>query len=193
MRDGEAPPGIHRAELRRKLASMTASSGDSSGPLSSASDDANDATDANGMAEGNDLDQSVARVEQELGRLFARIRVSWREAAVSVHPDLQPLGYQVLTSIASGKATSASAIIERLQTDKSAVSRQVRQLEELGLVESILDPDDRRARVLIATDLAQERVAVARTRYEGRIRERLRAWSADDLDHFVELLGALGR
>ena len=50
--------------------------------------------------------------------------------------DLQPLGYQVLVAIASGKATSATAIVDRLQTDKSAVSRHVRQLEDLGLVES---------------------------------------------------------
>jgi len=139
-----------------------------------------------------ELDQAVTRVEQELGRLFARIRVSWREAAATVHPELQPLGYQVLTSIASGKATSAGAIIERLQTDKSAVSRQVRQLEQLGLVESVPDPEDRRARVLVATDLAQERVALARSRYEGRIGERLRNWTADDLDHFADLLAALG-
>lgn len=139
-----------------------------------------------------DIDQAVSRVEHELGRLFARIRVSWREAATTVHPDLQPLGYQVLTSIASGKATSAGAIIERLQTDKSAVSRHVRQLQELGLVESVADPEDRRARVLVATDLAQERVALARSRYEARLAERLRRWSADDLDRFSELLAAFG-
>ncbi|MGF6822268.1 DNA-binding MarR family transcriptional regulator [Microbacterium sp. ZKA21] len=141
---------------------------------------------------GAELDEAVARVEHELGRLFARIRVSWREAAVTVHPDLQPLGYQVLTSIATGKATSAGEIIERLQTDKSAVSRQVRQLEELGLVESVPSPTDRRARVLVATDLAQERIALARARYEGRIGDRLRSWTAADLDHFADLLNALG-
>lgn len=140
----------------------------------------------------SDLDLAVTRVEQELARLFARIRIGWREAAVTVHPDLQPLGYQILTSIATGKATSAGAIIERLQTDKSAVSRQVRQLEQLGLVESVRDPEDRRARVLVATDLAQERVAAARARYEARIGERLRNWSADDLDHFADLLAELG-
>lgn len=177
------------AWLRRKLAIMSASP-----PEPVPSGDAASAPDAESTAlEGDELDQAVARVEHELGRLFARIRVSWREAAVTVHPDLQPLGYQVLTSIASGKATSAKAIIERLQTDKSAVSRQVRQLEELGLAESVPDPDDRRARVLVATDLAQERIAIARARYESRIGERLRGWSAADLDHFVELLGALGR
>lgn len=153
-----------------------------------------DPVDAEGDArrERTDVDPSVARVEHELGRLFARIRVGWREAAVTVHPDLQPLGYQVLTSIASGRATSAGAIIERLQTDKSAVSRQVRQLEQLGLVESVPDPEDRRARVLVATDLAQERVALARARYEGRIGEKLRRWSAADLDHFANLLADLG-
>lgn len=152
------------------------------------------APDAAGSSEvgSAELDQAISRVEHELGRLFARIRVSWREAATTVHPDLQPLGYQVLTSIATGKATSAGAIIERLQTDKSAVSRQVRQLEELGLVESVRDPDDRRARVLVATDLAQERVALARSRYEARLGERLRRWSAEDLDHFTELLAAFG-
>jgi DNA-binding MarR family transcriptional regulator len=59
-------------------------------------------------------------------------------------------------------------------------------------VESIRDPEDRRARVLVATDLAQERVAAARARYEERLGERLRAWSAADLDHFADLLAALG-
>lgn len=148
--------------------------------------------DASDLLGDGELDQAVTRVEQELGRLFARIRIGWREAAATVHPDLQPLGYQVLTSIATGKATSAGAIIERLQTDKSAVSRQVRQLEQLGLVESVPDPEDRRARVLVATDLAQERVALARSQYEGRIGERLRNWTAADLDHFADLLAGLG-
>ena len=151
------------------------------------------AESAGSGADDAGLDQAVARVEQELGRLFARIRVGWREAAATVHPDLPPLGYQVLISILSGKATTAGEIIERLQTDKSAVSRHVRQLEELGLVESVRDDADRRARRLVATDLAQERVAVARAVYEGRIGDRLRAWSATDLDHFADLLDSLGR
>lgn len=194
MRKQAESSGHRMAGLRPKLASMSASPVDSS----SASDpsvggvaDGPRSVDESG--EGIELDQAVARVEQELGRLFARIRVGWREAAVTVHPDLRPLGYQVLTSIASGKATSAGALIERLQTDKSVVSRQVRQLEELGLVESVPDPEDRRARVLVATELAQERITIARAQYEGRIGERLRNWSAADLDHFGDLLGALGQ
>ncbi|GAA5146870.1 MarR family transcriptional regulator [Microbacterium pseudoresistens] len=144
-------------------------------------------------ATGSSLDQAVARVEHELGRLFARIRIGWREAAATVHPELQPLGYQVLTSIVSGKATTAGEIIERLQTDKSAISRHVRQLEQLGLIESVRDPDDRRMRRLVATPLAQERVAEARAAYEGRLGDRLRSWSVEDLDHFLALLDDFGR
>ncbi len=151
-----------------------------------------EAPTAGDRSESPDLDHAVTRVEHELGRLFARIRVGWREAAVTVHPDLQPLGYQVLISVATGRATTAGALIERLQTDKSAVSRQVRQLEQLGLVESVADPDDGRARILVATDLAQERVALARRHYEERIGNRLRAWSVADLDHFSKLLSDLG-
>ncbi|HTN55138.1 MAG TPA: MarR family winged helix-turn-helix transcriptional regulator [Microbacterium sp.] len=148
---------------------------------------------ASDRLDGPELEDAIVRVERELGRLFARIRVSWREAAATVHPDLQPLGYQVLVAILGGEATTAGAIMERLQTDKSAVSRQVRHLTELGLVDSIRDSDDRRARQLVATDLAKERVAIARAAYHGRIGERLRAWSSADLDHFADLLGALGR
>ncbi|SJN46673.1 Transcriptional regulator, MarR family [Microbacterium esteraromaticum] len=148
---------------------------------------------AGAKLEGAELDQAVTRVEHELGRLFARIRIGWRDAAATVHPDLQPVGYQVLTSIANAGTTSAGAIIERLQVDKSVVSRQLRQLEQLGLVESIRDPDDRRARLLVVTDLAKERIALARAEYEGRIGDRLSGWSATDLEHFADLLGELGR
>ena len=138
-----------------------------------------------------DLAEAVTRVEHELGRLLSRIRVGLRDAAATVHPELQPLGYQVLTSIVSGRATTAGAIIERLHTDKSAVSRHVRQLEQWGLVESVRDPDDRRARVLVATELARTRVGLARSRYEERIAQRLRHWTAEDLDRFAELISQL--
>lgn len=143
-------------------------------------------------SEGSARDEAVVRVEREFGRLFARIRIGWREAAATVHPDLPALGYQVLVSVIGEERTTASRIIERLQVDKSVVSRHLRQLSELGLVESIRDPDDRRARQLVATDLAKERVAIARADYEGRIGERLRTWTTEDLDHFADLLRSLG-
>ncbi len=163
----------------------------------SASSDAPSETPASASAPGrlgdDDLDQAVTRVEQELGRLFARIRIGWREAAATVHPDLQPLGYQVLTSIATGKANLGR------RDHRTAADRQVggeppgATARAAGtLVESVPDPEDRRARVLVATELAQERVALARSRYEGRIGERLRNWTAADLDHFADLLAGLG-
>ena len=136
---------------------------------------------------------AILRLEQELGGVIGRIRASWRDAAAEVHPDLQPLGYQVLVAIVGGKATSATAIVERLQTDKSAVSRQVRHLEDLGLVESRPDADDRRARVLAATHVARERLAAARRRYQHRMSDRLSQWSVDDLGRASDVLRDLAR
>lgn len=146
-----------------------------------------------GMSATSDRDAAIARLEQDFGALFARIRVNWREAAATVHPDLQPLGYRVLAALADGTVTSAGEIIDRFQTDKSAVSRQLRQLEELGLVESRPDPVDRRARVLAVTDLARERIAAARSDREARLGARLDAWSADDLELVSALLRDLAR
>ncbi len=154
-----------------------------------ASDDAVDPIPAGDADADARLGEAVTRVEREFARVFARIRVGWREAAATVHPDLQPLGYQVLVAILAGEST-AGGIVERLRTDKSAVSRQVGQLTEMGLVESIRDPEDRRSRRLVATELASERVGIARAAYEGRIAERLRSWTPEDLDHFADLLDA---
>ncbi|MWB97609.1 MarR family winged helix-turn-helix transcriptional regulator [Agromyces seonyuensis] len=138
-----------------------------------------------------DVDAAVATVIQDLGALFASVRVGWRDAAASVHPDLAPFGYQVLTNIETGKATTAGELVDRLRTDKSAVSRQLRQLESLDLVESRPDPTDRRARILSATPLAVERVRAARERYEASLGERLRHWSPEELAMFSELLARL--
>ena len=100
---------------------------------------------------------------------------------------------EILAALADGTVTSAGEIIDRFQTDKSAVSRQLRQLEELGLVESRPDPVDRRARVLAVTDLARERIAAARSDREARLGARLDAWSADDLELVSALLRDLAR
>ena len=38
-------------------------------------------------------DDEIASVEEQLRRLFGRVRLVWKEAAAAVHPDLQPVGY----------------------------------------------------------------------------------------------------
>jgi DNA-binding MarR family transcriptional regulator len=72
--------------------------------------------------------------------------------------------------------------------DKAAVSRQVRHLIDLGLVERSPDPRDGRASVLAATSDARARVATVSQARTERLDSRLASWSRDDLSELVGLL-----
>ncbi len=63
-------------------------------------------------------------------------------------------GYKLLTFIDRAGSASAHELAERFEMDKSVVSRQVRMLEELGLIASVPDERDGRLRVLTATPAA---------------------------------------
>ncbi|GLI26705.1 transcriptional regulator [Agromyces rhizosphaerae] len=136
-------------------------------------------------------DPAIGAVEQQLGVLFNRVRLVWKEQAASVHPDLQPVGYKLLGLLVRGGPAHAGALADQLMTDKSVVSRQVRILVELGLVERRVDEHDARARLLEATPTGIARVHDVRSSTQGRLRERLAMWPAGDVEKFAELLERL--
>jgi DNA-binding MarR family transcriptional regulator len=137
------------------------------------------------------VDAAIADVESQLGRLFARARTEWKDAAAALHADLQPVGYKVLASIVRGDASTAHELAELLSVDKSVVSRQVRALEEIGFVTSSVDARDARARVLAATPAAVEKVNELRRNNQNRLHAMLSSWELDDVRMFAELLGRL--
>ena len=136
-------------------------------------------------------DAAVAAVEQQMSALFNRVRSSWKDQAVAVHPDLQPVGFKILAQLVRGGPSHAGVLADLLQTDKSIVSRQVRIMEGLGLVESREDPADGRARVLAATPLALEKVNGVRTDNQVRLGQLLRSWPTEDVEKFAELISRL--
>ncbi len=138
-----------------------------------------------------DLEASIAAVEEEFGRLFHRARTIWRISAAQVHPDLQPTGYKVVATLVSRGPAHAGSLAEELQIDKSLLSRQLRQLEELGLTESRVDEHDARSRVIAATPLAIEQVGRVKAANQAQMRERLREWEPGEIELFAELLGRL--
>jgi DNA-binding MarR family transcriptional regulator len=74
---------------------------------------------------------------------------------------------------------------ERFGVDKGAISRQVQQLFELGLLDREPDPVDGRAMLVSASADAvhrMEAIALERRRW---LDERLSEWSQDDLSAFV--------
>lgn len=137
------------------------------------------------------VDEAIARVEEQLGVVFNRARLVWKQAAEQIHPDLQPAGYKVLSTITRLGSTTAHVLATELDMDKSVVSRQVRVLEEVGLVESLPDERDGRIRVLRPTATAVERISAVRASNQARVRAALENRSVDELRTFAEMLRVL--
>jgi DNA-binding MarR family transcriptional regulator len=140
------------------------------------------------MAPGEDSAMSMRRIESEVLRL-RRVRHQALGNARLVHPDLPAGAYALLLFIVENEPIRASDAVEALALDKGAVSRQVHQLEELGLVSCTEDPDDRRAHRLVLSDEGRARVAVLRDHRRQDFERRLSAWSPEDLEAFAASLG----
>ena len=138
------------------------------------------------------IDEAIADVEGELNMLFSRIRTVWKESAQQVHPDLQPAGYKLLSAITRLGTTNAHVLAETFEMDKSVVSRQIRMLEDLGLVETRIDERDGRVRVLVATPKAFELVQGVRDRNQQRLRDVLVGRPEAELRSFADLLRSIG-
>ncbi|MEZ3161760.1 MarR family winged helix-turn-helix transcriptional regulator [Microbacterium sp. BWT-B31] len=137
------------------------------------------------------VDEAILDVEQQLSVLFNRSRAVWKEAAEHVHPELQPAGYKLFGTIVRLGETNAQVLSQMFDMDKSAVSRQVRTLEEFGLVESRADERDGRARVLVPTALGLERARDVREANKSRLRVALKGHSPEDLRVFADILAAI--
>jgi DNA-binding MarR family transcriptional regulator len=133
------------------------------------------------------MDDGLARIQNEMTLLFRRARVYFQSSAQVAHPELQSAAYALLAYLVDGGPTRASGLVDHFGTDKGAISRQLAQLETLGLVHRLPDPLDGRAQLVEATELGTLRCGEARSHSRKRMREQLDSWDVED----VEQLGAL--
>ncbi|WP_110183113.1 MarR family winged helix-turn-helix transcriptional regulator [Nocardioides solisilvae] len=133
-------------------------------------------------------DQTLDGLEREVARLVRRTRRAIGARARLVHPDLHPAAYLMLALVADRGPLRPSVISELFELDKGAVSRQVQQLVDLGLVRRDPDPDDRRASILTATEAAVQGMAQVHASRRALLRERLGEWDDAALADFVARL-----
>ncbi|MDP3952194.1 MarR family winged helix-turn-helix transcriptional regulator [Microbacterium sp.] len=127
------------------------------------------------------IDDALAEFQGHLNLIFARARSLWKESAARIHPELQPSGYKLLTFIARAGSANAHQLADSFEMDKSVVSRQVRMLEDLDLLESRPDDSDGRQRVLTATPAACEILADLRGAHADRLRGILSELTPEEL------------
>lgn len=130
-------------------------------------------------------------LEAELSVLWRRVRRLSIDLARQVDEGLEAAAYGLLGLLADGGDVRAADLAERLGLDKSTVSRQVTQMESMGLIQRVTDPQDGRARLIHVTDEGRSRVQqlrAARGRWFG---EALEHWPTADVDTLAVLLKRL--
>jgi len=135
--------------------------------------------------------EAVRGLEAEFGELITHFRRIITENAQRVSPGMLPGAYKIFTTIVRRGAVTQSALAESLQVDKGQLSRTVRELEQLGLVERRPDPEDGRSSILSPTPEGLERLDAARLPQEKRLVKALADWPIDDIENLRRLLRAL--
>src|SRR4051794_12164233 len=135
-------------------------------------------------AEPQSPEEAVIGLLMQAGR-----RLRTRHPEDQVDPSTFPLAKQLMCHDAMRLSDLASAV----ELDASTVSRQVKQLEDKGIVERTPDPADGRASLIGITSHGQQVIHDGMRRRFERIRSVLEPWDEDDrvqLQHLLTRLAA---
>ncbi|CAN5308126.1 hypothetical protein BH09ACT6_BH09ACT6_22450 [soil metagenome] len=127
-------------------------------------------------------------IESGIAELFRNARHVARDYAALAHPDLQPTGFHVLRLVAHLGPVQAGTLVLATGLDKSAVSRQLRTLRDLGFIETQPDPDDGRSSYVVITPLGERRIRAVQRQVRRDYEVRLADWTPAELASFARLL-----
>ena len=126
---------------------------------------------------------------QALGRSLVAIKAS--PQSFGLDPRVDRAAYLTLARLSDLGATRMSDVAAALCLDLSTVSRQVKALEDLGLLRRTPDRDDRRAYLLEPTDAGRALVADVKKKFSDLVDVALTDWSERDRHTLTQLLGRL--
>ncbi|MFF7993066.1 MarR family winged helix-turn-helix transcriptional regulator [Kitasatospora xanthocidica] len=133
-------------------------------------------------------EEALVAVEREVALMFRRGRARVAELSRRVHPGLDGMAYSLLGYVEQAGRVRVTDVGAHFTVGKATVSRQIRALEDLGLVTREADPLDRRSALVSLTEDGRRRFLAARDARMRRVREVMGGWSQDDTVRFAELL-----
>lgn len=107
--------------------------------------------------------------------------------------ELRELGFAtgqmpVLGSLKGGKALSQAELARIAQVEQPSMAQLLNRMERDGLVERVPDPADKRSRLISLTEGAVARMPQAKALMEGRVREALAGFTAEETEQLSRLL-----
>lgn len=144
-----------------------------------------------------DRTAAMTALEREISMLFRSARSMSERIATHIHPDLDAPGYALLVTIleldADGQGVRAVDVANRTKLHKSTLSRSIADLERLGLVARVRDPQDARARLVTLTERGRTAVEKSRLGRSELMLDRLAGWDTNDLAQLATLLRRFSR
>ncbi|MFF7334168.1 MarR family winged helix-turn-helix transcriptional regulator [Streptomyces sp. NPDC090306] len=151
-----------------------------------------DGAERDGAARGGP-DQEFLSLERELTLFLRRARASQGEMAREVHPDLESAAYGLLVRLDECGGVRATDLAAYVGVGRATMSRQLRALEDLGLVAREPDPADGRAWLVRLTDEGRRRVGSVRDARRARYVSMLSHWDRPEVAELARLLGQLNQ
>ncbi|MEW1722285.1 MarR family transcriptional regulator [Streptomyces sp. NPDC093109] len=135
------------------------------------------------------MDHEFLALEKELSVFLRRARATSGEMAREVHPELEPAAYGLLVRLEECGPQRATELAGYFGVGKATMSRQLRALEQLGLLSREPDPADGRAWLVRITDEGRARFRRVRDARRELYVQRLADWDRAEVAELARLLG----
>lgn len=145
----------------------------------------NDCAEASPTADAVD---SIGQLEREF-RAFTHNMTRFKNQVSGSR--LDRLAVMVLGTLTFCGPSRLTTVAEKCGFDPSTVSRQVADLKKAGLLVREVDPEDRRAVLLKATERGQELLHRLERGRRRRIERTLSGWTTEEISTLSQLLGRL--
>ncbi|MFC0846153.1 MULTISPECIES: MarR family winged helix-turn-helix transcriptional regulator [Streptomyces] len=136
-------------------------------------------------------DQEFLALERELAVFLRRARASSGEMARAVHPELEAAAYGLFVRLEEGGPQRATELAAYFGVGKATMSRQLRALEDLGLVAREPDPADGRASLVRLTEEGLARFRRVRDARRAQYVTKLADWDRKEIAELARLLHQL--
>ncbi|WP_030756966.1 MarR family winged helix-turn-helix transcriptional regulator [Streptomyces griseus] len=151
-------------------------------------------TGEDGAAPGETpAEREFLALERELAVFLRRARAQSGEMAREVHPELESSAYGLFVRLDDAGPQRATELSAYFGVGKATMSRQLRALEQLGLVARDPDPADGRASLVRLTDEGRDRFRHVRDARRERYVRKLADWDRAEVAELARLLNHFNR
>ncbi|AIY03891.1 Transcriptional regulator, MarR family [Arthrobacter sp. PAMC 25486] len=130
-------------------------------------------------------------LDLQLSLLWRRARAINYQLTRSVHSDLEPAAYGLLSVLLHQGQMRLTDLAKHIGVGKPSISRQIALLLNIGLVQKEDDPVDGRAQLIELTDAGREKMSLIQTGRQNAFHARLKNWDEAELATLATLLAKL--